>query len=247
MDCRPPDSSVLGILQARILEWVAISFSWGSSQPRDQNWVSCIAGRFFCATREAPYVYLFWPYGYAFYEMAIWLSPLSIFKIVCFDLWEFLIYSALKTFVNYNIYHAFSHFMAYFFYSLLDFDKTKFLILIVFSLWLLLWGNFQERFAYKLLMTFFKLFSISFVILTCLELIFGYHIKKVSKSTSFHLDNQMIQHHLLQIPSFPHCITMTPLSYIRCMCRSISGLLFPFYYSIYSSLHLFRKDLTKQA
>ena len=43
------------ILQARILEWVAISFSRGSSQPRDQIQVSCIAGGFFTfwATREA--------------------------------------------------------------------------------------------------------------------------------------------------------------------------------------------------
>ena len=40
-------SSVHGILQARILEWVAIPFSRGSPQPRDQAWVSCIAGRFF--------------------------------------------------------------------------------------------------------------------------------------------------------------------------------------------------------
>ena len=40
------------ILQARILEWVAISFSRGSSQSRDQTWVSCIAGRFF--TTELP-------------------------------------------------------------------------------------------------------------------------------------------------------------------------------------------------
>ena len=49
MDCSPPGSSGHGILQARILEWVAISFSRGSSQPRDQTWVSCIynAGRFF--------------------------------------------------------------------------------------------------------------------------------------------------------------------------------------------------------
>ena len=45
----PPGSSVHGILQARILEWVAISFSRGSSQPRDQTCVSCIAGRFFTA------------------------------------------------------------------------------------------------------------------------------------------------------------------------------------------------------
>ena len=43
----PPGSSVHGILQARILKWVAVPFSRGSSQPRGQNWVSCIAGRFF--------------------------------------------------------------------------------------------------------------------------------------------------------------------------------------------------------
>ena len=42
-----PASSVHGILQARILEWVASSFSRGSSQPRDRTGVSCITGRFF--------------------------------------------------------------------------------------------------------------------------------------------------------------------------------------------------------
>ena len=47
MDCSPPGSSVHGISQARILEWVAISFSRGSSQPRDQTRVSCTAGKFF--------------------------------------------------------------------------------------------------------------------------------------------------------------------------------------------------------
>ena len=47
MDASPLGSSVYGILQARILEWVAISFSRGSSQPMDQTWVSCIAGGFF--------------------------------------------------------------------------------------------------------------------------------------------------------------------------------------------------------
>ena len=45
MDCSPPGSSVHGILQARILEWVAISFSRGSSQPTDGTRVSWIAGR----------------------------------------------------------------------------------------------------------------------------------------------------------------------------------------------------------
>ena len=47
MDCSPPGSSVHGILKARILEWVAIPFSRGSFQPKDQTWVSCIAGRLF--------------------------------------------------------------------------------------------------------------------------------------------------------------------------------------------------------
>ena len=58
MDCIPLGSSIHGIFQARVLEWVAISFSRGSSQPRDWTWVSCIAGRFFTvwATREALYL-----------------------------------------------------------------------------------------------------------------------------------------------------------------------------------------------
>ena len=47
MDYSPPDSSVHGILQARILEWVAIFFSRTSSWPRDQTQVSCISGRLF--------------------------------------------------------------------------------------------------------------------------------------------------------------------------------------------------------
>ena len=47
MDYSLPGSSVHGILQARILEWVAIPFSRGSSQPRDQTQVSCISGKFF--------------------------------------------------------------------------------------------------------------------------------------------------------------------------------------------------------
>jgi len=53
--CNLMDYVVHGILQARILEWVAFSFSRGSSQPTDQTQVSHIAGRFFTswATREA--------------------------------------------------------------------------------------------------------------------------------------------------------------------------------------------------
>ena len=47
IDCIQPGSSVHGILQARILEWIATPFSRGPSQPRDRNWVPYIAGRFF--------------------------------------------------------------------------------------------------------------------------------------------------------------------------------------------------------
>ena len=74
--CDPIDysllgSSIHGILQARILEWVAISFSRGSSRPRDGTQVSCIAGRLFTlwACRKVPYsplvsscIILFLPY-----------------------------------------------------------------------------------------------------------------------------------------------------------------------------------------
>ena len=45
--CNPMDYTVHGILQARVLEWVAFPFSGGSSQPRDWTQVSCIASRFF--------------------------------------------------------------------------------------------------------------------------------------------------------------------------------------------------------
>ena len=52
MDYSPPGSSVHGIFQARILERVAIPFSRGSAQPKDQTPFSCITGRFF-TTKQA--------------------------------------------------------------------------------------------------------------------------------------------------------------------------------------------------
>ena len=59
-DCSPPGSSVRGVLQARILKWVAISISRGSSQPRDQTHVSGFsftAGRFFTMSHQgSPYI-----------------------------------------------------------------------------------------------------------------------------------------------------------------------------------------------
>ena len=69
MDCSLPGSSIHGIFQARILEWVAISFSRGSSQPRDRTLVSHIAGRRFTlwAIREIHLVsvnYFFLPHTF---------------------------------------------------------------------------------------------------------------------------------------------------------------------------------------
>ena len=59
MDRSPPGSSLHGILQARILEWISIPFYRGSSWSWDRTWVSCITGRFFTiwATREAQRVH----------------------------------------------------------------------------------------------------------------------------------------------------------------------------------------------
>ena len=63
VDCNLPGSSVHGIFQAIVLEWIAISFSRVSSQPRDQTWVFCIVDRRFTvwATKEvlSNYVILF--------------------------------------------------------------------------------------------------------------------------------------------------------------------------------------------
>ena len=71
MDCSPPASSVHGNFQARVLEWVAISFSRGCSQPRDWTHVSHIAGRHFStwAPREA----LISPHARELYIFHIWV------------------------------------------------------------------------------------------------------------------------------------------------------------------------------
>ena len=58
--CNPVDYTVPGILQARMLEWVALPFSRGSSQPRDRTHISRISGRFFTSwtTKEAAVCFL---------------------------------------------------------------------------------------------------------------------------------------------------------------------------------------------
>ena len=50
MDCSPPGSSIQGIFQARILEWVAMPFPGASSQPRDRTLISCVS----CIGRRIP-------------------------------------------------------------------------------------------------------------------------------------------------------------------------------------------------
>ena len=57
MDCSPTGSYVHGILQARILKWVAISSFKGSSLPRNQSYISCIGGQilYHCDTWEVPW------------------------------------------------------------------------------------------------------------------------------------------------------------------------------------------------
>ena len=73
-DCSQPGSSVHGISQARILEWVAICFSRRSSQPRDWACISCI-GRWILyhwATREVPHDGFRWPYSNEWFPIRKW-------------------------------------------------------------------------------------------------------------------------------------------------------------------------------
>ena len=74
MDCSLPGFSIHGIFQARVLKWVAISFSRGSSRPRDRTWVSHIAGRFFTvwATRKSQVCWEFW------FQMGVRVCPVLL-------------------------------------------------------------------------------------------------------------------------------------------------------------------------
>ena len=119
LDCNPPGSSVQGISQARVLEWVAISFSRGVSQPRDwtqfnfywiyliPNWI-CIVGRFFTdwATREPHFIYMC---AYAY----IYICAFHIYMHKCvytclnsslLSLWNMLLILSKKAVNFFNIY-----------------------------------------------------------------------------------------------------------------------------------------------
>ena len=87
--CDPVDYTVHGILQARILEWVAVSFSRGSSQPRDQIQVSHIAGGFFTrwATREAHKRHNFYKKSKKVLLISP-IGPLKVLTIISFCFWS---------------------------------------------------------------------------------------------------------------------------------------------------------------
>ena len=76
MDCSPPGASVHGILQASVLEWIAIPFSRGSSQLRDWTWVSCAAGRFF-------YIYIYmYIFSFRFFPLYVRIRYWAEFPVV---------------------------------------------------------------------------------------------------------------------------------------------------------------------
>ena len=80
MDCSLPGSSVHGIFQARILEWVAIPFSRGSSHLRDQTRVSCIAGGLYHLSHQGSpnVVYLYISsQSYGFSSSHVWMWELD--------------------------------------------------------------------------------------------------------------------------------------------------------------------------
>ena len=99
MNCSLPGFSVHGILQARILQWVAISSSRGSSQSRDWTWLSCISGGFFTiwAPREV------WIHQKSLIDLMI-DRHLGYYSIVGINiLVVFYYYFIFKTFKNFII------------------------------------------------------------------------------------------------------------------------------------------------
>ena len=75
----------MGILQTRILEWVAMPSSRGSSQLRDQNHVSCIASGFFTAEPPREAHLKIYPLAIEFIYMCYFQEILSMCKVLCFS------------------------------------------------------------------------------------------------------------------------------------------------------------------
>ena len=135
MDCSLPGSSVHGILQARILGWVAICSSRGSFQPRHWTRISCIAGRFFTdwATREDQLCSL--PNNFSFSlcpSLSLSSPPPSLYYYLNLNMsfilhpqiWGLLISSFLAPLCSFLLLKTNLFFKAYFKYHL--FHKTSF-------------------------------------------------------------------------------------------------------------------------
>ena len=88
MDCSPPGSSVLGIFQARILEWVDISYSRGSSQPRDPTFLSCLCRQvlYHWSTRETHWDACYLTKVLLQYYLPGNYHPAQILKVIFFPL-----------------------------------------------------------------------------------------------------------------------------------------------------------------
>ena len=82
--CNPMDCTVHGILQVRILEWAAVSFSRASSQPRDRTQVSRIAGGFFTSwsRREVLYILYYLLLVYVLKALLFWKHLVSTLKLL---------------------------------------------------------------------------------------------------------------------------------------------------------------------
>ena len=110
VDCSLPGCSVHGILQARILEWVAISFLRGSSRPSDQTWISHIAGRCFTlwATREAQYMgdvllkrFKIWKGALKLMQSLFWVYQINFHDIFQLNEFFFSVAKQICAFWNY--------------------------------------------------------------------------------------------------------------------------------------------------
>ena len=110
-DCSLPGSSVHGLLQARILEWVAIPSSRGSPQPRDQTWVSHTAGRLLSEPPGKPWnvrMIIYW--WLCYFNAEAWLQVTEPWRMCWAFVWRG---SFLENFLSFVSCFPLSHFFEF--------------------------------------------------------------------------------------------------------------------------------------
>ena len=117
VDCSPSGSSVYGISQARILEWVAISFSRGSSQFRDWTCISCIGRQILYHWTTREYFFHYWREAFDFGNMMNFIFLKS--SIVLPDSWnkylnKLFYMSSFSTLFNRNVHETYGHTKVYY-------------------------------------------------------------------------------------------------------------------------------------